>query len=251
MSELLDRDDKLLAFKDPTYRYDSWMRQKGVQQACHNLIESIAQELLEDGELAPIRTNSSGYVEPGQDDEIALRWASKGWKHVAAEKFPSGFKDLFFKDGIALRVGHFRHPTTNEIIEHNGVLCHPKLADFVLSRMAREASLVEGLPSITFGGINYTDHLYDAALPSGRNRYRLLQSTMDLLVPDNLAALDSHDFIQVRNEFTGVRRDVWSFLADIENEQNLDILSADHDAFMDRLSKARNAITTELEVLSD
>lgn len=249
INELLQHNDQLISYKDPTNRYDRWMRHRGVKEACQNLIEGVVQEIADEGELAPIRVNRGGVVEPGQDDEIAYRWTAKGWKYVAAEKFPSGFKDIFFRDGVALKVGHFRHPNTNEIIEHNGVLCHPKLADFVLSRMAREASIIEGIPSITFGGIHYTDHLYDATTPTERNKFRLLQSTMDLLVPDNLAAMDSHDFLRIRDEFAGVRRDIWSFLDDISREQNLDILPADHEAVMDRLTAARNAVSNELDVV--
>lgn len=247
VSELIKIDDSLIDFKDPTFRYDRWMERDGVQDLTENLILELMIEIEEDGDLEPILTNEYGYVEPGQDDAISSRWAEKGWKYVAAEKFPQNFEDLFFRDGVALRAGHFRNPNTNEIIEHNGVLCHPKLADFVLSRMAREASLTEGIPSITFGGINYVNHLYDGAISAAPARFSLLQSTMDLLVPDNLSQLNAFDFLLVRDEYTQVRRSVWRYLEDISRQKNLDIEFDNQNVFFDRISDARSAISDELE----
>ena len=246
VEEILSRDDSLVELKDPTYRYSGWMDKDGVALATENLIAELVDKTEQEGDLAPIHFDQHGYVSPGQDEEIAERWCQKGWKYVAEEKFPPNFKDIFFNDGMALRVGHFRNPQTGEIIEHNGVLCHPVLADFVLARMAREASLVDGIPSITFGGINYMNHLFDGAQPQRADRFRLLQHAMDLFVPNNVSSSGIQEFVSIRQEYEGLRRLVWRYLEDISREMNLDLEIKDQETLLDRLEDARERIADEL-----
>jgi hypothetical protein len=154
---------------------------------------------------------------------------------------------MFFRDGIALRVGQFKNPVTGEIVEHNGVLCHPVLADFVLTRMAREASLVEGLPSITFGGTNYTDHLFDGSRPQRVDSFRLLQSTMDLLVPNNIGQCDIREFMKIRDEYREIRQSIWRYFEEITNDMNLDLDIFNIELLTDRLAQARGRVESELE----
>ncbi|MDR6263074.1 hypothetical protein [Roseobacter sp. N2S] len=246
VEEVLSRDDSLIEMKDPTYRYSGWMEKDGVAQATENLIAKLADETEQEGDLTPLNFDQYGHVNPGQDEEIAARWSQKGWKYVAEEKFPPNFRDLFFSDGMALRVGHFRNPQTGEIIEHNGVLCHPVLADFVLARMAREASIVDGIPSITFGGLNYVNHLFDGDQTHRADRFRLLQSAMDLFVPNNLGSSCIQEFLSIRQEYEGLRRLVWRYLEDISMEMNLDLAVHDQEVLLDRLKDARRRIDEEL-----
>lgn len=246
VEEVLSRDDSLIEMKDPTYRYSGWMEKDGVAQATENLIAKLADETEQEGDLTPLSFDQYGHVNPGQDEEIAARWSQKGWKYVAEEKFPPNFRDLFFNDGMALRVGHFRNPQTGEIIEHNGVLCHPVLADFVLARMAREASIVDGIPSITFGGLNYVNHLFDGDQTHRADRFRLLQSAMDLFVPNNLGSSSIQEFLSIRQEYEGLRRLVWRYLEDISKEMNLDLAVHDQEVLLDRLKDARRRIDEEL-----
>lgn len=222
------------------------MDKDGVAQATETLIAKLVEKTEQEGRLTPIRFDRYGRVSSGQDDEIAVRWSQNGWKYVAEEKFPRNFRDIFFTGGMALRVGHFKNPDTGEVIEHNGVLCHPILADFVLARMAREASMVDGLPSITFGGINYTNHLYDGGQTHRADRFKLLQTTMDLFVPNNLGSCNIHDFFSIRQEYEGVRRLVWRYLEDISRDQNLDLEVKDQEALLERLADARRCIDEEL-----
>jgi len=247
VEEILSRDDSLINLEDPTYRYSGWMENDGVAQATENLIAELIEKTAQEDDLVPIHFDQYGHVNPGQDDKIAERWSQQGWKYVAAEKFPQNFSDIFFHGGMALRVGHFRNPQTGDIIEHNGVLCHPVLADFVLARMAREASLVDGIPSITFGGINYENHLVDGGQPQPADRFKLLQSTMDLFVPDNLGRYRIDDFFSIRQEYVGLRRHVWQYLEDISREVNLDLESKDQEMLLGRLNGARELISNELD----
>lgn len=244
--ELLERDELLIDFKDPTFRYSGWIEKPGVAESTLNLISDIVSETSDEGDLSPVRLNQHGVVERGQDEEIAYRWTRRGWKYVAAQKFPHGFEDLFFSDGMALRVGHFCDPVTGEIIEHNGVLCHPKLADFVLSRMAREAAHVEGLPSMTFGKVDYANHLYDGTEAIRVNPYRLLEATIDLLVPNDLMSCDVPDYLGIREEYSSIRRDVWNYLRTVSFLKHLDSSTQDPTLIAHRLEEAREHIGSEL-----
>jgi hypothetical protein len=244
--DLLELDSSLIEFKDPTYRYSGWIQKHGVAQATENLILELVEKTEQENGLVPIVFDRHGFVKPGQDDEIAERWSRQGWKYVARQKFPPDFHDLFFRDGMALQVGHFRNPTTNAIVEHDGVLCHPELADFVLSRMAREASLVESIPSITFGGINYVNHLFDGAQSRTNNRFRLLQSAMDFLVPDNIEKCNPSEFMGMRREYQSIRHNVWRYLDEVSRDTNLDLEIGDLNTLLDRLEEAREQIADEL-----
>jgi len=247
IEEIVSQNHSLIKMNDPTFRYSSWMDKDGVAQATENLIAELVEKAAQEGDLSPIRFDQHGYVSSGQDDEISKRWTENGWKYVAEEKFPPNFRDVFFSDGMALRVGNFKNPQTGDIVEHNGVLCHPVLADFVLARMAREASRVEGIPSITFGGLNYTNHLYDGAQAQRADRFKLLQSSIDLFIPNNLGTCDIHDFLSIRDEYVDIRRNMWKYLKDISNDMNLDLDVADQAKLLEKLNEARCRISKELD----
>lgn len=243
--EILEWEEHLVAFKDPELKYNDWATADGVLTIVEGLIREIDKDL-RNKDFKRISTNEHGYVQPGQDDKVGLLWSQKGWKHVAAEKLPPALNDILFRDGLALRVGHFRDPASGQIIEHNGVLCHPKLADFVLCRMAREASFQEGLQSITFGGLDFANHLFDREAGTKYPDHALLQSTMDLFVPDELVRMPVQDFLMIRNDYAGVRRAVTSYLALVSREKGLHLDYAHPKSFLDQLRAARRLIETEL-----
>lgn len=245
VKEILEWDDKLVEFNDPEWKYKDWATEDGMSQLVEGLVCQIGEELQNEG-FEFIDTDQYGHVEPDQDEGIAFLWSQKGWKYVAAEKLPAALNDILFQDGFALRVGHFRDPTTGEVIEHNGVLCHPKLADFVLCRLAREASLQEGLQSITFGGLDFSNHLFDRNAGIKYPEHALLQSTMDLFVPDELRKMPVNDFLSIRQDYSGVRRAVAKYLLLVSREKNLHIDYVNPADLVDQLDAARRLIAQEL-----
>lgn len=248
--EILELEEHLISFKDPEWKYYNWATADGVPKILDGLVREIEEELRNDG-FERIDTDQHGHVEPNQDEEIAFLWSQKGWKYVAAEKLPPALNDVLFRDGLALRVGHFKDPATEQIIEHNGVLCHPRLADFVLCRMAREASFKEGLQSITFGGVNFANHLFDREAGVKYPDHALLQSTMDLFVPDELHKMPVRDFLLMRGDYSGVRRAVTKYLDLVSREKNLNLDFANPQDFVDQLKAARRLIQTELSQAED
>jgi hypothetical protein len=77
VEEILQIDDSLIKFKDPTHRYSAWMNRDGVAQATESLIEKLFEQIEQDGDLALIHVDKRGHVNPGQDDEIFSRWSKK------------------------------------------------------------------------------------------------------------------------------------------------------------------------------
>jgi hypothetical protein len=185
-----------------------------------------------------------GYVRDDQEDVIKHLSRKEGWKYVAVQKFPTGIQHAIFSGHAAAKVGVYRNPHTGYIVENDGFICHPKLADFVLSRMAREAAFVEGIPSITFGGLNHLNHLLDENRTSVPPEAVLLQYSLDLFVPDNLELLSTSDFLKIRQEYEGIRRSFWSYLRDVSGDHNL-TLQQSSTAFLENLTRAREAIHKE------
>ncbi|MEL7112371.1 MAG: glycine zipper family protein [Pseudomonadota bacterium] len=250
VKDILDRSPELIDFKDPQGRYYEWANRQGVDKIISSLLDEVAVQIDDEG-LETIRKDQFGHVEPGQDELIAFLWSERGWKYVAAEKFPYQIHEEVFASDAAARVGHFRNPVTDEIVEHNGVLCHPNLADFVLSRMAREASFKEGRPSVTFGGIDFMNHLYDGENPPQNPELTLFQSSLDLIVPDNLDRLDTDEYLHIRDDYRDLRRSLWSYFGTVSVEQNLHLSDVEQEALVRNLSDARDQIEDDIRRVTD
>ena len=250
LRDILDRSPELIEFKDPQNRYYEWASRPGVDRIIGTLLDEVATQIDDEG-LDMIKKDQFGHVDPGQDQLISFLWSDRGWKYVAAEKFPYQIHEEVFASDAAARVGHFRNPVTDEIVEHNGVLCHPKLADFVLSRMAREASFIEGRPSVTFGGIDFMNHLYDGENPIQNPELALFQSSLDLIVPDNLDKLHTAEYLQIRADYHDLRRSLWSYLGAVSVERNLHLSNVEKEALVRNLSDARGQIEDDIRRVTD
>jgi len=241
---LIERDPNLIDLKSPQYQYDAWASCRGTHTVIENIIRIASDGMASDGTLS-IKKDKFGNLEPGQESIIEHFRSAHGWKYVAAEKFPPQIHDAVFDSNCAARAGAY-NDRTGRTIEHNGVICHPLLADFVLCRMARQASFVEALPTITFGGANYMDHLLDGEKPLNSPKHELMQASLDLFVPDNLSSLSVADFFFVRNEYSAIRNSVSEYLGSMVMTENLDMTSADANALFLRLTATREKIRQEL-----
>ena len=245
ISDILSKRPNLIEFKDPQYRYDDWVNKPGIDFVIQNLLTETSAQMLKAGVHLP-KTDNQGNLH-NRDDHLINTLSSKyGWKHVAAEKFPHKIHSAIFESNCAVRVGLYVDNKTGKVIEHNGVLCHPILADFILCRMAREASFVEASPSITFGGTDYMNHLLDGEQLNNSPEQALLQSSIDLFVPDNLQSLSSEDFFAIRNDYSNIRKIVWSYLNSKVVTNNLNMNRADGKALLARLIQTRDKIEIEM-----
>lgn len=245
ISDLYRVNPSLITFRDPQFRYDGWAIENGVGDFIERIIDEISNQTPEiRGPI--IRVDHDGYVIGDQRDAIRNLSKGHGWTYVAAQKFPQKIQDAIFQSQVAARVGVYRNPKTGQIVENEGVICHPKIASFVLTRMARQASFIEGLPSITFGGLNFMDHLFDGAFNAQPSENVLLQYSLDLFAPDNLTDFSASDFLKVKQEYEGVSREFKSYIRDISSEKNLTIVQSS-DAFLQNVTRAREAIKKEFD----
>lgn len=243
--DLIEFEPSLIEFRDPEYRYSGWASRKGIDGVLESLLDEVGRDI-EDAGLDTIIKDRNGHANAGQDEIISDLWSRRGWKFVAAEKIPQRIRDAIFQSDAAARVGIVRNPQTNQIFENNGVLCHPKLGDFILSRMAREASFKEGIPSITFGGIDYANHLFDGEHAIQRGEHALFQSSVDLFVPDDIETFSTSEFLEIRRDYSDLRRSLWSYLGTMASESNLNLDRIDQDALLQNLAHARDQIIEDL-----
>lgn len=243
---VIERDPNLIELKSPQYKYDGWVNHRGTRTIIQNIIRTASDSMSSNGS-PPLKKDGFGNLEHGQEGAIRRLRSNFGWKYVAAEKFPPTIQTAIFDSNCAARAGIYIDEKTGRTIEHNGVICHPLLADFVLCRMARQASFVEVLPSITFGGVNYMDHLLDGETNLNSPQHELMQASLDLFVPDNISSLSVADFLYVRDEYSNIRNSVSEYLSAMVRKQNLDMTAADASALFDRLKATREKIREDLE----
>ena len=243
---LIEFDSNLIELKDPQFRYDDWASHAGIQEVIQNIIRIASDGMSRDG-VPLIKKDRYGNIEPGEERAVRHLRLTYGWKYVAAEKFPAQVHAAVFESNCAARAGIFTDETTGRTIENNGVICHPLLADFVLCRMARQASFAEALPSITFGGANYMDHLFDGECLLNSPQQELMQASLDLFVPDNIGRLSVSDFLAFRNEYSSLRRSVSDYLSSMVQSENLNMTSADAKSLVRRLTGVREKIRHEIE----
>ena len=247
LTEILDEASWRVNFLDPTHNYTKWLSRRGVRESTENLILDVMQKIEDEPDFEEVSVDRRGRPDRNQDEAISWRHKKYGWKYIAAQKFPIGLRDLIFESGVAINVGAFRDSDTGSIIEHNGILCHPEIADFVIARMAREASLNEGLPSITFGGVEHSNHLYDQSRPIRGSRHLLLQSVIDIFIPDHLERMSVNDFESIRQEYSNIRREINSYLQDVTMENFLDSEYSKAKTMLKRVKKARRRVSEEFK----
>lgn len=243
---IVEKEPALLNLIDPQGgRFAAWAEDRHIQYVIENIIKEATDKMLAEG-IPFLKKGEFGDVEPGQENHINKLRSNYGWKYVAAEKFPSDIHYAVFKSECAARTGVYKNEKTGLVVEHNSVLCHPALADFVLCRMARQASIVEYLPSITFGGTNYMDHLLDGEPRANGPQQELMQATLGLFVPDNLSLLTVEDFITARSEYSTIRRLVADYLSSLIAAENLNMTPINQGVFFDRLISTRQKIEREM-----
>ena len=129
--------------------------QKGVDEILENIISDITAEIHTREGFDPIQTDQNGYALRGQEDRISQLEFQEKMETYRGPEIPNSLHDAIFKSKVVARVGMVRNPTTGQVVENDGVLCHPKIADLFYRVWLAEQSFVEGVPSITFGGIVY------------------------------------------------------------------------------------------------
>ncbi len=243
--EIIEKQPDLIVLKDPQGAYDGWVDNDRIHLVLQNLI-SDASDLMSASEAPLLKKDKYGNLESGQEVVIEILRSNHGWKYVAVEKFPYQVHQAVFESQCAARAGAFIDKKTGRVVEQNGALCHPLLADFVLCRMARQASIVEALPSITFGGVNYMNHLLDGEQSPNSPEQALMQSALDLFVPDNLSMLKIEDFLAVWKEYKELRRSVWMYLGSMVAAENLNMSAVEQIALFERLAATREKIRIEV-----
>lgn len=243
---LIDRAPNLINLIDPQYRYDAWAGLSGTQKVIESIIRIASDGMTQEG-VPSIKKDRFGNIEPGEESVVRRLRSNHGWKYVAAEKFPAEIHAAIFESNCAARAGVYTDEKTGRTIENNGVICHPLLADFVLCRMARQASFEEALPSITFGGANYMDHLLDGEYLLNSPQQELMQASLDLFVPDNISSLSVSDFLAVRNEYSKICLSISEYLNSMVQSKNLSMTSASAKALIHRLKTTRDQISQEMD----
>ena len=92
-------------------------------------------------------------------------------------------------------------------------------------------------------------YLLDDSAATKAPEYALLQSSIDLFVPDDVEFLDVKDYMAIRQDYEGIRRSFLSYLRDIAGDHNLG-LPQSPDAFLNNMTSAREEIHKDLAAVT-
>jgi len=171
----------------------------------------------------------------------------QGWKPIAEQKIPQSAFGVLYDMNVAIRIHMLTDPSTGRIIEHDPVLMHPKIADFILSRLAREISGQHRISSLTFDSQQVTNHMYDGRMGAAKIRTALLEKSLPIAIPDNVDRLSIGDYWGIRSEFQDVRDGLNNLLQELAIDYNLDD-HIDVERFFEHLNESSYEIEKRVKV---
>lgn len=142
-----------------------------------------------------------------QRKKTIKRYENRGWRLIASQKIPMQLLDELEQSGLAQSLGAAIVDESGAVIEENPILMKGQLANFFLSRLAREIAGQTGLPSITFNQLSYSSH----ALKDGATRATVagevaLNVALPIVVPPGLDGLNVGYYSEIRDEFKETRK---------------------------------------------
>lgn len=126
--EIIEKQPDLIVLKDPQGAYDGWVDNDRIHLVLQNLI-SDASDLMSGSEAPLLKKDKYGNLESGREAVTEILRSNHGWKYVAVEKFPYQVHQAVFESQCAARAGAFIDKKTGRVVEQNGALCHPLIAD--------------------------------------------------------------------------------------------------------------------------
>ncbi len=209
-----------LGFFDPTWQYTEWFDQPGTQKKFQNIARKTSETKKSKELVSKIKLDQYGYAIPHDDCENPENvLVEAGWNYLAYQKFPFDALEKLFDLRLAARVPSIE-------CEELPVLIHPRLGDFVLSRLARHIASSERIPPVAPNEIGIEDCLFDGEITAREQRAELLSLTLDISIPENISQISVNEFKDIRDNFADVRKHITSLLdgllinLDLDSDRN-------------------------------
>ena len=244
---LLNVDESILRFHAPEDGYGRWAENREAIELLTKIIDEVRTK---DPEIAleKYAVEPAGRLVPGVRDSIVPLLFKLGWRPVALQKINRDVFKIIVGAGLGARIGMYRRPGTNEIVEQDATILHPAIAAFVFSRLSREISDREHVPTMTFGTNDYFNHTFDGFDDLRRDPpIDLLRTSVPLIIPDKVGSMPTATFFSIREDFGDLRSKLHRHMGDFVSKYRLNNESATTD-YLRRLEFAAREISREVEV---
>lgn len=234
-----------ISFVDPSYGLFTWENDEETFQSFIRLAEQTSRKISPD--LRSALSKKQNHLDLSQS-ELPLndRLQSEGWTYVARQKIREETLDKLMEMGVALPTPVLRSKETNQIIESQPILLPSDLADFALSRLARDIASRDFNIPVTLEDSPHYASLYRGGIHLPEKRHFLVSSLIWAAIPDCLADLSSDDYWKLREEYSDVRENLNNLIAETMITHDLDG-STDFDEFAQRTKSVVEDLRAEIE----
>lgn len=232
---------------DPSYSMFKWEREKETFSSFIRLADRASQKM---------KPEIRGYVRRSikdkdyrRDQPLAAHLQRQGWTFVAQQKLRPETLNLLQERDVALRMPTLISRETGEVIELNPILMPSDLADFAISRLARDIAKRERKTPVTLESSPHYASLYKGGINLPEKRHYLVSSLIGAAIPRSLEKLTPDEFWDVRNQYADVRDELGNLIAATMRANDLDG-SADFKDFVDQTEPVIEDLRTEIRLAS-
>lgn len=211
--------DKSLDFFDPTWRYTEWFQQKSAQLEFERLARQATASIDHETIRSQLLIDVEGHAIPhAKCPNPKQMLENANWKYLAYQKFPRSVLDRLLSYKLAARVPSIH----SEVLP---VLIHPRLGDFVLSRLARQIASDEKIPALAETDPNLKDCLFDGELSIHQRRTELLAIILEFSIPEDFEKIPYGEYDEIRQGLNDTRKKLSLLLSELMIRFELDMES--------------------------
>ncbi|WP_224815681.1 hypothetical protein [Hasllibacter sp. MH4015] len=168
------------------------------------------------------------------------------WRYISAQKVSEELLEELTENRVALPAKYAWHPEYDQPIEVQPVLMVEEIVDFIVSRLARDVSFENDLFSLTFSGSSYLDHVYKSDQRRQERNSIFLSFAVPTLIPKNVGSLRIGDYLEIREMYSPLRKEIGSFAGQLVEANFLDD-GLQQKKFLSRLDGAVRQVQSSLE----
>lgn len=230
--------EEVLGRFDPIDYLNCWDSDKDAQVECETIIKEVMSEKDYPIIYEMVLSLQNGTSSNQESHTEAL--LKSEWRYISFQKFPPRLLDMFSSKGLAVRRPTYEYELTP-------VLTHPKIAKFILMRLARViCERTTRITPVSTESIESGYFIKDSVKSSRQKRSNFLKLSADVIIPSEVEKLDFDMYLNIRNEYKDVRK----YLAKFVNEIIVDLEIDAEDEFKEFEKDASEALN-ELRNLMD
>jgi hypothetical protein len=236
-----------IEFVDPKYSLFAWERDERTFETFIRLAQKNAARM-ETGLKQLVTVAQRNRYAP-ETQTLTSYLQDLGWSYVAAPKISDKTLDQLIDLKVALPVQHLINRETGTVVEYDPILMPSELANFAISRLARDLANRENRVPVTLEDTSHYASLYKGGVALPDRRQYLLSSFIHAAIPACLGELEPDRYWDLRQEYSGVRLRLNDLLNATLVQHDLDG-SDDFKDFIGHTGTVVNSLRREIDAAS-